>query len=135
MVGIDGSDTAMRAGAYAGGLARRQQAHLVVVFIAAPSAWTALVTPALGAAEEETFQQLTTEIRQQIRTGAEELGLSVTLLCRRGDPYVQLGRAADEVRPDMVVVGASGRGWQRRLRRSIAGRLVRAGRWPVVVVP
>jgi nucleotide-binding universal stress UspA family protein len=134
MVGIDGSDTTMRAAAYAGGLARRQGAHLVVVFIAVPSAWTAMATPALALAQEETFVQLTTEIRQQVRAAAEELGLSVTLLCRRGDPYVQLGRVADEVRPDMVVVGASARPW-RGLTRSMATRLVRAGRWPVVVVP
>jgi nucleotide-binding universal stress UspA family protein len=134
VVGIDGSDPAMRAAAYAGGLARRQGAHLVAVFIAVPSAWTAMATPALAAAQEDTFCELTADIRRQIRAGAEEFGVPVTFLCRRGDPFLQLGRAADEVRADLVVVGSAKRGW-RRLLGSMATRLMRAGRWPVVAVP
>lgn len=134
MVGIDSSDTALRAAAYAGGLARRQRAHLVTTFVAAPSAWTAMATPALAVAQEETYDELAGELRDRIRAGAEEYGLPVTFVYRRGNPYVQLGRVADEVRADMVVVGASARPWH-ALWGSTATRLVRSGRWPVVVVP
>jgi nucleotide-binding universal stress UspA family protein len=130
MVGVDGTDAAQRAAAYAGGLARRQRAHLVVVFVAAPATWSSVVAPGLLAAREDTLRELAAEMRQQVRAGAEELGLPVTFLCRRGEPAAQLARAADEVRADLVVVGAP-----RRLTGSTATRLVRTGHWPVVVVP
>jgi nucleotide-binding universal stress UspA family protein len=41
---------------------------------------------------------------------------------------------ADEVRADAVVVGASTKAGH-RLVGSLAVRLVKAGRWPVTVVP
>ncbi|WP_239088493.1 universal stress protein [Planosporangium mesophilum] len=135
MVGIDGSDAGARAAAYASGLARRQGARLVVVFVAVPSLWIAVANPALVLAQEETFRELTAEARRQVRRGADELGLSVTFVCRRGDPCTQLGRVADKVRADLVVVGADGGRWRRWLPGSMVNRLVRAARWPVVVVP
>ncbi|MCU1663055.1 MAG: universal stress protein UspA, partial [Pseudonocardia sp.] len=52
----------------------------------------------------------------------------------RGDPFTELARIADEVRADAVVVGASTQAGH-RLIGSLAVRLVRAGRWPVTVVP
>ena len=51
-----------------------------------------------------------------------------------GDPYHELRRVADEVRADAVVVGASTKAGH-RLVGSLAVRLVKAGRWPVTVVP
>jgi hypothetical protein len=66
MVGVDCGAAAQRAGAYAGGLARRQLAHLVVVFVA-PSACTAVAPPGLSAVLDETVQALTEEMRRQIR--------------------------------------------------------------------
>ncbi|MEK8107626.1 universal stress protein [Micromonospora sp. M12] len=58
----------------------------------------------------------------------------MTLLVRRGDAYAELRAAADECQADMVVVGTSEQAGH-RLVGSVATRLVRAGRWPVVVVP
>ncbi|WP_034594085.1 universal stress protein [Hamadaea tsunoensis] len=133
MVGIDGSDTSMRAAAYACGLARRQQSQLMVVFVAAPSAWTASVTGA-GAAMQEALDELAAELRRDIRTVAEELRVPVTFVIRRGDPCLELRRAADEAKADTVVVGSSMQAGH-RLIGSIATRLVRLGKWPVVVVP
>lgn len=77
---------------------------------------------------------LTAELRRERRCGAEELGLPVTFLCRRGDAYAELRAAADEFRADLVVVGSSEQAGH-RLVGSVATRLVRAGRRPVVVVP
>jgi nucleotide-binding universal stress UspA family protein len=133
MVGVNGTTAAQRAAAYAGGLARRQHARLVVVFVADCPGWVALAASAL-AAQEETQRELADEVRDQIRARADELGLPVTFLSRRGDPAGQLAKAADEVRADLVVVGSSHR-FGRPLTGAVTRKLVRAGRWPVVVVP
>jgi nucleotide-binding universal stress UspA family protein len=50
------------------------------------------------------------------------------------NPFVELCRIAEEIRADAVVVGASAR-TAHRLVGSLAVRLVKAGRWPVTVVP
>ncbi len=52
----------------------------------------------------------------------------------RGDPYNGLVAAADELKADAVVVGASESAGHRFIG-SVALRLVKAGRWPVTVVP
>jgi nucleotide-binding universal stress UspA family protein len=134
LVGVDGSRTALRAAAYAAGLARRQRSRLVVIYVAAPSVWTGVTASAVAAAQEQTFEELITDLRCQIQDRAGELDVPVTFMVRRGDAFVELGRAATETQADMVVVGASEQAGH-RLVGSIATRLVRAGRWPVTVVP
>jgi nucleotide-binding universal stress UspA family protein len=52
----------------------------------------------------------------------------------RGDPFNEIRRIADEVRADAIVVGASAQAGHRFVG-SLAVRLVRAGKWPVTVVP
>jgi nucleotide-binding universal stress UspA family protein len=141
VVGVDDSRTAWRAGAYAAGLARRQHCRLVVVYVAArsvwagagPAAWAGAV-PAVAAAEEQWFEEVIAEQRRQIRSRADEAGVPITFMVRRGDAFIELREAATELRADMVVVGASEHAGH-RLIGSIATRLVRAGRWPVTVVP
>jgi nucleotide-binding universal stress UspA family protein len=134
LVGVDGSRTSLRAAAYAAGLARRQRSRLVVVFVAAPATLTTLATGMVASYVEETYDELAEEIRQEIRRSAEELGVSVTFLVRRGDAYGELCRAVDEVQADLVVVGSSEQAGHRFVG-SIATRLVKAARWPVIVVP
>jgi nucleotide-binding universal stress UspA family protein len=134
LVGVDGTRTSLRAAAYAAGLARRQGAALVVVFVSSPALYTALADGVVAGAVQQTHDELAAELREECRRGAEELELPVTFLCRRGDAYAELSTAADETRADLVVVGSSEQAGH-RLVGSVATRLVRAGRWPVVVVP
>ncbi|MCF0096906.1 universal stress protein [Micromonospora sp. NPDC049114] len=134
MVGVDGTRTSARAGAYAAGLARRQGAALVVVFVSSASGLTALVPGMDAGAVQRTYDELADELRRECRRGAEQLGIPVTFLCRRGDAFAELCAAADEFQADMVVVGASEQAGH-RLVGSVATRLVRKGHWPVVVVP
>ena len=134
LVGVDGTRTSLRAGSYAAGLARRQGAGLVVVFVSSPAAYAGMMTGVVAGAVQQTHDELAAELRQDCRRGAEELGLPVTFLCRRGDAYTELCKAADESRADLVVVGSSEQAGH-RLVGSVAARLVRTGRWPVVVVP
>lgn len=134
MVGTDGTVTSLRAAAYAAGLARRQRCRLVVAFVAAPSALNLMGSVLGAAAQEEAFEEIAGELRDQVRQIADEHRLPVTFVRRRGDPYAELRRTADEIHADLLVVGASMQPGH-RLAGSVAGRLVRAGRWPVAVVP
>jgi nucleotide-binding universal stress UspA family protein len=131
LVGVDGSPTSLRAGAYAAGLARRQGAQLVVLFVRVLSA---AATPEVVVANRAAQQATLDELRETMRQQAPRLGISSTLYEREGNPYVELTKLADELRVDAVVVGASTRAGH-RLIGSLATRLVRDARWPVTVVP
>jgi nucleotide-binding universal stress UspA family protein len=133
VVGVDGSTTSMRAGAYAAGLARRQRSRLVVVHVLTLGGLASLV-PAGMAAVRQASQEIAEDLRRQVAEAAEARGVAVTFVAVQGDPYLELVRIADQVRADVVVVGASTKRTH-RLAGSLAIRLVRAGRWPVTVVP
>jgi nucleotide-binding universal stress UspA family protein len=136
LVGADDSTTSIRAGWYAMGLARRQRARLVVVFVA-PVATLGTAGPggaALAVAKDEAYNATAEDMRHRAETAAEEFGIPVTFLARRGEPFAEIGRVADEVRADAIVVGASTKAGHRFVG-SLAVRLVKAGKWPVTVVP
>ena len=133
LVGFDGSPTSLRAGAYAAGLARRQHARLVVVHVETTPA-LAMLAPGRPWPVEETIAVVTEELRLQVAEGAGHTGVDVEFLAVRGEPFVELSRVATELRADAIVVGASASAGH-RLMGSLAVRLVRAGRWPVTVVP
>jgi nucleotide-binding universal stress UspA family protein len=136
LVGVDGSDTAMRAAAFAVGLARRQGYRLIVAFVAAPSALAGL-GPAVAvahAAAHATVEELGRELRATAAAAADELGVPVTFLKAYGDPFTRLREAADDCQVDTVVVGASMSAGH-RFAGSVATKLIRAGHWPVLVVP
>ena len=79
-------------------------------------------------------QETAADLRQRAEECAGVLGVPITFVVTRGDPYTELRRVADEVRADAVVVGASTKAGHRWVG-SLAIRLVKAGRWPVTVVP
>lgn len=134
LVGVDGSPSALRAGAYAAGLARRQRSRLVVLYVLSPSAWTGMSPSLLAAAQEQAYQDMVEELRKPIKRMAAEAHVSIVLEVRRGDAFTELKRVAVDRQADLVVVGASESAGH-RLVGSVATRLVRAGLWPVTVVP
>jgi nucleotide-binding universal stress UspA family protein len=136
LVGVDDSVTGLRAASYTAGLARRQGARVVAVYVA-PMASLGLSSsagPAILAAEHEAHDEIAKELAGRAEEVARELGISVTFLTASGDPYHEITRIAGETRADAIVVGASLKAGH-RLMGSLAVRLVRAGKWPVTVVP
>lgn len=104
LVGVDESVTASRAAWYAAGLARRQGARVVAVYVEPNAAL--VMTSAVGA----------------------------SVLAAENEAHGEIARIAQETRADAIIVGASLKAGH-RLLGSIAVRLVKAGKWPVTVVP
>ncbi|WP_031090595.1 universal stress protein [Streptomyces sp. NRRL WC-3549] len=134
VAGIDGSDSSMRAAAYAAGLARRQNAMLTLVYVQPVMAAGA----ALGVPVAHTTGEVAEGLVNEIRTATERLkdiwNVRWEFHTFHGDPYNGLVTASDELKADAVVVGASESAGHRFIG-SVAVRLVKAGRWPVTVVP
>lgn len=133
LVGVDGSDTSMRAAAYAAGLARRQGSHLIALYVATTSPLAAQMA-STTAAMIQTQDEIGRQLRAAAMEGAQQLGIDVRFVQRRGNPYRELVAVANELRVDAVVVGASMKSG-RRFVGSLAGRLVRDATWPITVVP
>jgi nucleotide-binding universal stress UspA family protein len=131
LVGVDGSPTSLHAGAYAAGLARRQGAHLIVVFVRTEAA---TISADVVVATRSAMAGIGAELRAETEKQAARLGIDVTFHEREGNPYTEITRLADELRVDAVVIGASTKAG-RRLVGSLATHLVRDARWPVTVVP
>jgi nucleotide-binding universal stress UspA family protein len=133
LVGIDGSETSMRAGAYAAGLARRQGSRLIVLYVAGPNPMAAQMATT-AAAMMQTQDEVARQLRAAVSEGAALVGIEAEFVQRRGNPYRELIAVAAQMRVDAVVVGASMKSG-RRFVGSLAGRLVRDATWPITVVP
>jgi nucleotide-binding universal stress UspA family protein len=132
LVAVDGSATSMRAAAYAAGLARRQNAKLIVLYV--NTLGLAAMRPESATAAREGNGAVAQELRAAIDVHGPRLGLKVTFVERDGNPYAEIVRLAEELRVDAVIVGASTQAGH-RLVGSLAVHLVRDAQWPVTVVP
>lgn len=135
VAGIDGSRSSLRASAYASGLARRQGALLVFVYAKSYPMGMTVATAVLATTDAE--DQLAEDLRQEIvRAVGRDPDHSPRWEFRTvvGDPYRALANTAEELHADAVVIGTSEQAGHRILG-SVAVRLVKAGRWPVTVVP
>jgi nucleotide-binding universal stress UspA family protein len=130
---IDGSETSLRAGAYAAGLARRQGSKLALLFVHTVGSFARSVPGAVPAVAEAN-RLAAAELRDTIEEQSQRLGVDATFYEREGSPFNELVKLADELRADALVVGASTQAGHRFVG-SLALHLVRAARWPVTVVP
>lgn len=134
VAGLDGSPSSLRATAYAAGLARRQHALLALVYVQPLLPTGAVLGAPVTGTTEEIAEELIAEIRQAAARVRGMYDVRWEFHTFRGDPYNGLVTAADELTADAVVVGASESAGHRFVG-SVAVRLVKAGRWPVTVVP
>ncbi|HEY0535784.1 MAG TPA: universal stress protein, partial [Actinoplanes sp.] len=115
----------------------RQRCRLVAVFVRSlpavllPMADTSGSAAATVAQAHDAVEQ---ELRDAIAERSPALNLDVHLVVRTGEPYTELLEVAQQVRADAVIVGRSTK-MLHRIAGSLAIKLVRAGRWPVTVVP
>lgn len=134
VAGIDGSDSSMRAAAYAAGLARRQGARVVFAYFRPMGTGT----PAAGAAIMQVGLDNAADLERQFREAEERIPPNERarweFYTAEGDAYHGLVELSDRLKADAVVIGASEQAGHRILG-SVAVRLVKAGRWPVTVVP
>ena len=137
LVGVDGSETSLRAAAYAAGLARRQGTQLVAVYARTQPAVLISIADHVAIASREVMEAqdaMEAQLCEAVRTQTALWGVEAELIVRSGDPMTVLCEVAKEVRADAVIVGSSA-GVGHRIAGSLAVRLVRARRWPVTVVP
>ncbi|MFF7208902.1 universal stress protein [Streptomyces sp. NPDC008238] len=134
VAGLDGSESSWRAVAYAAGLARRQNALLAIVYVQPVLAAGAAFGAPVAEATAEIADQLKAEIEKAAARFQAVSSLRWEFHTFIGDPFSGLSQASDELKADAVVVGASEKAGH-RIVGSVAVRLVKAGRWPVTVVP
>jgi nucleotide-binding universal stress UspA family protein len=133
LVAVDGSDTSLRAGAYAAGMARRQHARLVVLYVRPYSA-AAGMSAGAASSMQEAYDSVAAELRETAEEQGPRLGIDIVFIERNGNPFAEIVRLADDIQADAVIVGASTKAGHRFVG-SLAVHLVRASRWPVTVVP
>ena len=138
VVGVDGTPTSLRALAYAAGLARRQCAQLVAVYVRpplrTPVALSGWVDAGIVAAEAQAQKDLEDEVWTQIASDVAAWGCGARVVIRNGSPLAELRRVAGQSGADMIIVGASG-SLRHRLFGSLGRRLLRCKSCPVMIVP
>jgi nucleotide-binding universal stress UspA family protein len=82
----------------------------------------------------QAHDEVERELRDAIAERSPGLNIDIRLVVRTGEPFTELLEVAQQVRADAVVVGRSTK-ILHRIAGSLAIKLVRAGRWPVTVVP
>jgi nucleotide-binding universal stress UspA family protein len=133
LVGVDGTRTSLRAASYAAGLADRQRSRLVGLLVVPPVRLTSYA-PELAPLALLDTDECQHQLAAQLCQGAGwDLG-TAEVLVRIGDPCTSVAQVAEELRADLVIVGAA-RSWLHRLGGSLGARLIRRTRCPVTVVP
>ena len=138
VVGVDGTETSLRALAYAAGLARRQGTPLIVVYVRqplrTPVALSGWVDAGIVAAEAEAQKDMEDEVWTQITSDVTAWGCGARVMIRNGSPLAELRKTALQCGAEMIIVGASA-SLGHRIFGSLGRRLLRCKPCPVTIVP
>ncbi|SDD16973.1 universal stress protein [Actinokineospora iranica] len=132
VVGLDGGLPSKNASAWAAGLARREHAKLLLVYVeplANPAYWTGVGME--GAAEAAVAY--VAEMRRDAARYLDPVGVAWDVVHVRGDAARGLESVAERFEADCIVVGRSGRGGGRV--GSVPKSLIADALRPIVVVP
>ncbi len=99
LVAVDGLDTSLRAGAYAAGLARRQRARLVVLYVR-PFSAVAGIGAGAATSMQEAYDSVAAELRQTAGDQGARLGIDIVFVERDGNPFAEIVRLADEIQAE-----------------------------------
>lgn len=141
LVATDGSEAADRAVEYAAGLAKREEANLVIANIIGgyglPDKAMLRLTQSEQAWLRELLESLSAETLTKARERARVAGApTVQLESRTGDVAKSLIEIAQEKAADVIVVGKRGASLvERLLLGSVSEKLVKLAPLPVIVVP
>lgn len=132
VVGADGSPSAGHACAWAAGLARRERAQLVLVYVE-PLANPAYWTPMGMITATEAATSFVEELRDEAAELLDGSGVRWEFVHHRGDPANGLESVAEQHRADCIVIGRSRHigGSLGTVPKALAGQAKR----PVIVVP
>jgi nucleotide-binding universal stress UspA family protein len=135
VVGVDGTASAWRAFAWACGHARRSHCPVLAIFASTTGYLDCAMPNAMAAgAMAQAIAEMADDLRSEVSRAGAEFGVPVRFEHRRGDPAKVLLGAADRHNADLVVIGAPMQALH-RLTGSIAARLARSRKIPIVVVP
>ena len=132
VVGLDGSPASFHAVAWAAGLARRERARLVIVYVESVGG-VAYWSPMGVAVASEAAESLVEELKQEVVNHLEGEAIDWDFVHHRGDPAVGLEQVAEQYRADLIVVSRSRR--RGGLLGTVPATLVVEAVRPVVVVP
>jgi nucleotide-binding universal stress UspA family protein len=132
VVGVDGGDPAINAAAWAAGLARRERARLVLVYVeplTSPGYWT----PVPFGDALDAGAAFVDELRHNAELFLESQGVRWEVVHHRGDAAHSLEAIPEDLRADCIVIGRSHAG--AGVLGSVARTLINLATRPVVVVP
>lgn len=135
LAAVDGSRTSLRAAAYAAGLARRQRATLLFVYVQRTTIEPFFVGyNGAGASLPRVTGMSPQELRKEVLDACPVLDGQAQFLFPEGEPFERILFEARVVRAEVIVLGAPESLWH-RWAGSLATRLLRANLCPVTVVP
>ncbi len=127
VVGYDESPPSRDALAFAAGIARRNQAWLIVASITTIPAVSSIAVVSVPIVTEDTQEP-------EAMAALAELGVRATFHHATGDVATELERIAEEAHADGIVVGRSA-SRRHAYAGSVTVRLIRHARRPILVVP
>lgn len=84
---------------------------------------------------KDRWQKRTEEKMKQLYSGDQDEDAKVEVIFREGKPYEKILEAADELEPDLIILGSRGKvGLERALFGSVAGKVARLCETSVLIV-
>lgn len=135
LVALDGSPLAEQALPHAIAHAERFEAELVLLRVLEPLRLRSGLSPVAIERTEERTRRLVQEYLESITARVEEQGVPVRAVTVEGRSHQEIIRFAESNQIDLIVISSRGAsGLSRWLMGSVADRVVRGARMPVLLV-